>query len=199
MRDYENPWALGESSFDLIHMQMGLGSVRNWAKLYQKIYDHLKPGGWFEHVEIDWTPRSENGVFQTGGLWQWWKHVKDVYAGGVGRVIEYNEHTGSLLADAGFIDTGHVTFRIPLTCWSRASREEHASGSWWQTGMGFGPGYGHGLEALSLAALTHHNSWPPEHARRLCHDALAEANSEHVHAFNVLHVWIAKRPGPPPR
>jgi methylase of polypeptide subunit release factors len=23
MRDYENPWALGQASFDLIHMQMG--------------------------------------------------------------------------------------------------------------------------------------------------------------------------------
>lgn len=202
-RDYENPWALGESSFDLVHMQMGLGSVRDWEKLYRRIFDHVKPGGWFEHVEIDWTPRSENGVFQTGGLWQWWKHVRDVYAGGIGRTIEYNENTGPLLAGAGFYvppgEAGHVTFRLPMRGWSNVSKEEHAAGMWWETAMAFGPNHGHGMEALSLAALTHHNNWPPEHARRLCEDALAEAFSPQVHAYNVLHVWIAQKPISAPR
>ncbi|KAK5075240.1 hypothetical protein LTR64_001445 [Lithohypha guttulata] len=190
--DFESPMALGEDSFDLIHMQMGLGSVANWPLLYQKIYKHLKPGGWFEHVEIDWTPRCEDNTLPPGKLQDWWHlYVKEPY-NVVGRPIEYNHNTGGLLAAAGFYippdGAGHMTFRIPMNGWSNRTREEHVSGTWWETAMSFGEGHGHGFEALSMAVLTRVQRWSADHARKLCEDAMTEASNPTIHAFNVLHV-----------
>jgi hypothetical protein len=42
-RDYESPWALGEESFDLIHLSMACGSVSSWPDLYQKIFAYRPP------------------------------------------------------------------------------------------------------------------------------------------------------------
>lgn len=38
-RDFEAPnWALGEDSWDLIHIQQACGSVQSWAELYQNVF-----------------------------------------------------------------------------------------------------------------------------------------------------------------
>lgn len=38
-KDFEGPsWALGEDSWDLIHIRQGCGSVSSWPELYQKIF-----------------------------------------------------------------------------------------------------------------------------------------------------------------
>lgn len=191
--DYESPWALGENSFDLIHLQMGLGSVGNWPLLYERILAHLKPGGWFEHVEIDWAPCSDDDTLPPGMLHDWWhKYVKDPY-NVVGRPLEYNKDTPNLLLQRGFTNINHATYRIPMNGWSN-NKAEHVSGTWWENAMAFGEGRGHGFEALSLAVLTRVQRWPADHARKLCEDAMNEAANPAIHAYNSLHIWYAQKP-----
>lgn len=194
--DYESPWALGEGSFDFIHLQMGLGSVGNWPLLYEKIYRHLKPGGWFEHVEVDFTPQcdpQDATLPQDGILRKWWHtYVAPPYAV-VGRPIVYDPTTGDLLRQTGFLPAKHVEYRLPLNGWS-SDQAEHVSGTWWEYAMSYGEGRGHGLEALSLAVLTRVQGWPADHARRLCEDALRQATNPTVHAYNKLHIWWAQKP-----
>lgn len=196
--DYESPWALGEESWDIIHLQMALGSVQNWGTLYRRILTHLKPGsGWFESVEIDFQPRCDDGTLQGGRLVEWWeRYVRDAFKT-VERPIEYNEGTGAALMEAGFKDVQHVSIRIPLNSWP-PDKNEHLSGQWWTIAMS--PGVqgtgGYGMEAYSLAALTRIYGWPADHVRRLCEEALAQAADPNVHAYNNLHIWWARAPHP---
>ena len=37
-RDYESMWALGEDSFDLIHLRNAYGGISQWMEMYQKIF-----------------------------------------------------------------------------------------------------------------------------------------------------------------
>lgn len=192
--DFEDSiWSLGESSFDLIHLQMGLGSIGNWPKVYDRVYRHLRPGGYFEHVEIDWAPRCMDGTLKPGKFTEWWyAYVSPPFAGAT-QPITYDPNTGQLLQSRGFVNIEHQEFRIPTNGWSN-DRAERVSGTWWENAMGFGPDQGHGFEALSLAVLTRYQNWPVQDARRLCVDAMAEAGDPNVHAFNVLHVWWAQKP-----
>ncbi|KAJ9658759.1 hypothetical protein H2198_003505, partial [Neophaeococcomyces mojaviensis] len=192
-RDYESPWAMGDNSFDLIHLQMGLGSVANWPRLYEKIFRHLKPGAWFEHAEIDWTPRSDDGSLPQGRFQEWWNLYVSPPYGAAGRPITYNPDTQALLQQKGFVNVQHFTYKIPTNGWS-SNQAMHVSGTWWENAMGYGEGRGHGFEALSLAVLTRFQQWPPEHARKLCEEAIIEASNPSVHAYNNLHVYIAQRP-----
>lgn len=45
-RDFESPWFLGEDSWDMIHLRMGLGSVSSWPELYQKIFRYVASAQW---------------------------------------------------------------------------------------------------------------------------------------------------------
>ena len=192
--DFESPWALGLESYDLIHMQMGLGSVSNWPLLYDKVLAHLKPGGYFEQVEIDFTPRCEDQSLGSGRLLDWWhRYVKDPF-NVVGRPIELNPNTGAVLSAAGFNLTMHATHKIPLNGWP-GDRAARVAGTWWDHAMAFGEDRGHGFEALSLAVLTKIQRWPVEHARKLCEEASQESGNPNVRAFNNLHVWVAQKPG----
>lgn len=196
--DYESPWSVGESSIDLIHLQMALGSVSNWLALYEKIYRHLKPGGYIEHVEIDWTPRCDDDTLPSSWYTKWWHTYVGPPYNVAGRPITFNPQTQQLLESRGFINVRHEQYRIPTNGWSNI-KSEHVSGTWWENAMASGDGRGHGFEALSLAVLTHYQGWSAEHARKLCEDAMADAGNPNIHAYNWLHIYWAQKPPDAPR
>ncbi|KAJ4508456.1 hypothetical protein HRR83_007393 [Exophiala dermatitidis] len=194
--DYESPWAMGERSWDLIHMQMGLGSVSDWPGLYRKVLKHLVPGyGWFEHVELDFEPRCDDGSLRPGKLTEWWHmYLKNFYAS-INRRLHYDPDTGELLLAAGFKDIHHAVYRIPLNPWSD-DRGEHRAALWWGQVMsrGLEEDGGNGFEALSLAPLCRYNGWAQDHVERLCEEALDQACDPDCRVYNELHIWWARSP-----
>jgi SAM-dependent methyltransferase len=196
--DYEAQWSMGEKSWDLIHLQMGLGSVSNWQNLYRKVLDHLVPGtGYFESVEIDFEPRSEKGSLPPGKLGEWWRDIKHHYET-CNRRLHYDPETKRILESIGFKDVEHKTYLIPLSEWSDNPAQKRAA-MWWQVAMGPGEGAGHGLEALSLHTLCAHSGWQPDHVQLYCNDALRQATNPELRAYNLLHIVTARAPGPDER
>lgn len=193
--DYEMPWSLGEQSWDLIHLQCALGSVTNWGHLYFKIIQHLKPGtGWFESVEIDLNPRCDDGSLGNGKLPSWYRYISQVYHA-LNRPIIYDENTGAELERAGFIDIHHEQYLLPLNGWP-LDRKDHTAGMWYNIALSAGENKtgGFGIDAISLLPLTKIFSWPVEHVRQLCEDALKEASDPNIKVYNWLHVWSARAP-----
>ena len=197
--DYESPWSLGQDSWDLIHLQMGLGSVSSWPSLFRKIFAHLRPGdGWFESVEIDYQPRcNDNSLPQDAKLNQWYYYVSEAYHS-IGRKIAYDHEMKRPLEEAGFTEVTHVEYVLPLNSWvpEDQNRATHRAGNWYQIAMSAFPPENHlfGLEAMSLAPVTKVNNWPVDHVRRLCAEAMEEAIDPRVHAYNVLHITTARKP-----
>jgi SAM-dependent methyltransferase len=195
--DYESPWSLGERSWDIIHLQLGLGSVANWSMLYHKVLNHLRPGvGWFEQVEIDLTPRCDDGTLNDGALKVWYEHLVGATSA-IGRSIEYDPQTGQKLRDIGFTDIKEEQLKLPLNGWP-LDRKEHRVGLWYHIALSEGheDTGGYGVEAMSLAPLSRIYRWPVDHVRRLCSDALLQVSDGKVHAYNRLHVWTARAPYP---
>ena len=200
--DYESPWSLGEDSWDLIHLQMGLGSVGSWPSLYRKILTHLKPGtGWFESVEIDFRPQCDDGTLPEGALHGWYQYIAEAYSNWGSRSIRFNPNSPADLERAGFTNVQHYEYTLPLNPWvlEEEDRAKHRAGNWYRFAMSSNipQDSNFGMEAMSLAVLTRGNSWHPDNeARRLCNDALAEALNPNVHAYNTLHIITARKPYP---
>jgi len=198
--DYESPWSLGEQSWDVIHLQMALGSVANWPMLYRRIMDHLRRGtGYFEQVEIDLTPRCDDGTLPEGALRVWYDHLAGATST-VNRSIAYNPRVGDLLQQAGFVDIKEEKIILPLNGWP-ADQHARRMGWWYNVALSAGLKNDgcYGLEAMSLAPLTRIYQWPVDHVRRLCSDALLQVNDPEVHAYHVLHIWTARSPYPDER
>ncbi|KAK7186984.1 regulator of secondary metabolism (methyltransferase domain-containing protein) [Paraphaeosphaeria sporulosa] len=189
-RDYESPWALGEESFDLVHLRMACGSITSWPEMYQKIFTHLKPGsGWIEHVEIDLEPRCDDGTLSPDShLTQWYNYLADATAR-VDRPIAYDHRTRQLLQAAGFIDIQETIIRAPYNSWP-ADPHQRDIGRWYNLGLT------EGLEALSAAPFTRVNRWNMnEHVKPLVEAVRREVCNRKIHAYNNIHIWTARRPG----
>jgi SAM-dependent methyltransferase len=193
--DYESPWSLGERSWDIIHLQMGLGSVANWSLLYHKVLSHLRPGvGWFEQVEIDFTPRCDDGTLNDGALNIWYQHLVGATSA-IGRSIAYDPLTGQKLKEIGFTDIREEQIIIPYNSWP-ADKKDRDVGQWYRIALSESQELEccYGMEAMSLAPLSRIYQWPVDHVRRLVSDALQQVSNTNIHAYNRLHVWTARAP-----
>ena len=204
--DIETPWNERNSYWDMIHIQMMRGSIGNWSHVFQQIKRHLAPGAWFESVEIDWQPRCDDNTMNLNpdlpGLIQWWQRIRGAYSY-AHRPIEYFQNIERDLEAEGFKEIKHYKYQLPTCGWHSTDPVKHRVGSWWNIAMSPGSieeGCS-GLEAISLRPLLEfgnvgNSSWKPSLVKKLCDEALAEASNINVHAYNELHIVIARAPHP---
>ncbi|PGH28156.1 hypothetical protein AJ80_00046 [Polytolypa hystricis UAMH7299] len=190
-RDFESPWLLGEDSWDLIHLQMGCGSVASWPNLYRKVFQHLRPGtGYFEQVEIDLEPRPDRYMAPDQPLSQWYRSLKDATEIG-GKPIAFNRNILYMLREAGFEDITHQIVGLPLNPWPTDKHEKEV-GKWYNLA------YSESAHTLLLGPLSRVNNTPLEEIDALAKAAKSQAYNKHVEAYNLLHIIMARKPGPAP-
>ncbi|KAI1106175.1 methyltransferase LaeA [Jackrogersella minutella] len=191
-RDIEEPWSgVEECSFDLIHMKMLAGSVESWPALYSRIFRYLKPGtGLFEHVEIDFTPKSENGDLPEDSHLRIWLHELTVAMERAGRPITANPHTAGLLEHLGYVDVKQTTKRIPFNTWPPDENEKEM-GRWFNLALT------QGLHALSIAPLTRMNGYDPDQVKDLIAKVQKELCTRGMRSYCTMYIWTARRPPTP--
>ncbi|OAL71962.1 UMTA protein [Trichophyton violaceum] len=60
--DASEDWTFPEDHFDLIHIRSLYGAISDWPKLYSQALKHLKPGAWFDQIEMSIEFRSDDGT-----------------------------------------------------------------------------------------------------------------------------------------
>lgn len=150
-------WMWPEDHFDFIHVRGLYGSVQSWTDLDRKILQHLKPGGWYEHVEIgcqglaDHVKLPEDHVFNT------W--AQSFYKGGemMDRPFticlegEMKRH----MEAAGFTDIVETKLKLPVNNWPQDPKLK-------QAGLLFQLALERDMEGSSLFILTQILGWSRE-------------------------------------
>ncbi|GKZ27720.1 hypothetical protein AbraIFM66951_010782 [Aspergillus brasiliensis] len=185
--DFESPWTLGEDSWDLIHLQMGCGSVVGWPNLYRRILRHLQPGAWFEQVEIDFEPRCDDCSLDGLALGQWYQYLKQATKATMRPIAHNSRDTIKALKEAGFTQIDHQIVGLPLNPWHRDEHERKVA-RWYNLA------FSESLVTLSLAPFSRVFSWPLERIKQLAAEARSEAFSKEIHAYNILHIYQARKP-----
>ncbi|KAL1953333.1 hypothetical protein VTO42DRAFT_2987 [Malbranchea cinnamomea] len=186
-RDFEGLWTLGENSWDLIHLQMGCGSVSSWPNLYKKVFRHLRPGGYFEQVEINFEPHSDHYVPTEEPLYQWYYQLKAAtsYAG---KPIAFNRNTPRMLEEAGFEDVKPQLIELPLNSW-RDDPHEKEVGKWYNLA------FSESATTLLQGPLTRVCNWPLSQIQQLADAAVSQAYNKNVHVWHHMHIFTARKPG----
>lgn len=186
-RDYESPWVLGEGSWDFVHLQMGCGSVTDWRSVYHKAITHLRPGGYFEQVEIDFEMRTEGFTLGPNHpLSVWYRLLKEA-TDEAKRPIAFDRRTIPRLEDAGFVDVTHVAIPLPLSMWG-SDRYSLELGKWYSLA------FAESALTLLWAPLVRMKNMPFDEIKRLAEQAKAEAYRKDIRAYNVLHIFTARKP-----
>ncbi|KAJ5096733.1 Secondary metabolism regulator laeA [Penicillium angulare] len=185
--DFEGPWAMGEDSWDLIHLQMGSGSVQSWASLYKRIFEHLRPGAWFEQVEIDFEPRCDDRSLSGLALRHWYSALKHATESRNRPVSHSSREAVRNLQEAGFTEIDHQMVGLPLNPWHTDEHERKVA-RWYNLAIS------ESIEPLSLAAFSRAYGWPIEKIQRMATDVKSEAFNKDIHCYNILHIYQARKP-----
>lgn len=158
-------WALPTNHFDFVHIRSLYGCVPDWAALYTKAFHHLKPGGWFEHVEREVKIESDHVAIPPDHVFNTWADL--FYQGGdkMGRsfAIAGGHTMKELMEAAGFIDVHEKKIKMPMHGWPRNKTLRDA-------GLLAQLALDQALEGLSTFLLTQVHGW--EHG-----EAVAFTNS----------------------
>ena len=184
--DFESPWALGDGSWDIIHMQLGCGSVASWPSLYRRIHTHLRPGAWFEQIEIDLKPYCSNLPVERLALHHWYQGLKQATEQTM-RPLALDLHvTESRLYEAGFAHVDHQTIELPLNPWILEGHKR-AVARWYNLAIC------ESIESLSLAPFTRVFGWSLDQIRQLVVDVRSEVFNKDIHAYHTLHIYKAQK------
>ncbi|PLB48193.1 regulator of secondary metabolism LaeA [Aspergillus steynii IBT 23096] len=177
--DFERQWEMGEDSWDVMHLRMGWGSVSNWPSLYRRIFAHLRPGGWFEQVEIDFEPRILTSSSEHLPLGQWYQAFEYATAQTMRPLTHNPPETFGFLQTAGFAEICHQTIQLPLNQWPPDPHQR-------EIGRWYGRAFLQLIEAIDLGSLNRTHG--------LITQAKLEASDRSIHTFHVLHVYRAQKP-----
>ena len=184
--DFERSWVKQGKLWDVIHLQLGCGCMSDWPSVYRQAFAHLHPGGWFEHLEIDFEPRCDNGSLNGMALPYWYQQLKKATEK-LGHPLAHSfQGTVAELHKAGFAEISHYCIRLPLNPWPLGVQSRHI-GCWYNLAMT------QSIETLSLAPFSRAFGWPLSTIQCLAADVKSEILQTRVHSYNILHVYIAQK------
>ena len=117
--DFELDWTFGDDRFDMIHEQFLLGSVSSYPELFKKVYTALKPGGWFEVIEMEAGTFSDDGtVVKDSACNRWGELLSEAFAK-LSKPIVPVDNFEVLLKQAGFANVNCQIMKRPINDWPK--------------------------------------------------------------------------------
>lgn len=103
----------------MIHERFLLGAVSDHAQLYKQVYNALKPGGWFEIVEMEGKTFSDDGTLPAdAAIVKWGEYIEDAFEK-LGRPFLPIERYRELLEEAGFVNIEWNMVKRPTNDWPK--------------------------------------------------------------------------------
>lgn len=93
--------------------------VADWPGFISRIYDHLKPGGYFESHESAVWARSDDGSLKEGSALMEWQQALNFAGEKTGRELNIYHKLKDWLIEAGFEDVKLSVYALPFSPWPR--------------------------------------------------------------------------------
>lgn len=188
--DANAEWTYPESSIDFVHIRGLTGCIRDWPYLYQQCYKHLKPGGWFEHLEWSMNtnadPESDN-------------HADKLYTAFSTSVMSIGEQRGmtykivdrmkEYMEDAGFVDIVETRFIWPIGPWPKDPHLKEL-GRWGERN------WVDGIEDWVLAIYTRHLGKTYADVQAFARDLRSVVKARQNHFWSEARCVYGRKPLP---
>ncbi|KEY65139.1 hypothetical protein S7711_04229 [Stachybotrys chartarum IBT 7711] len=169
---------------DVLHMRLMLGSIRDdlWTQVYRNALAHLRPGGWIEQVEIDWTPTWDGPEPPSQSYVKYWSELFLSGMDDFGRSARvFPETAKRSMEAAGLLGFTEETIKVYLNPWS-ADRWERETGRWLNLGFNYAS------EAMSFAPLIEKKGIPYHETLFICEAMKRETCFLRYHPYFTVYV-----------
>ncbi|KAL4889937.1 S-adenosyl-L-methionine-dependent methyltransferase, partial [Aspergillus ambiguus] len=117
--DATEPWVYPENEFDLVHVRALYGAIADWPAFYANALRTLRPGGWFDQLEMSIQFTSDDGtVTQDHVLAEWSKIFIDA-GEKFGKTFRIADLAKGYMQSVGFVNVTEQQFKLPIGPWSR--------------------------------------------------------------------------------
>lgn len=116
--DASDEWTFPDNFFDLIHVRSMYGAFSDWPAFYRSVLQHLKPGGWFDQLEMSIQFRSHDGTVTDDHVLNVWSKTFIEAGERFGKTFRIADLAKGYLKEAGFINVVETKFELPVGPWS---------------------------------------------------------------------------------
>ncbi|KAI4256934.1 MAG: hypothetical protein L6R42_005948 [Xanthoria sp. 1 TBL-2021] len=182
----EEDWTYHQP-FDYIHCRMMGNAIRDWPRLNRQCFEHTRPGGWVEFIDLDLTWTSPDGSLQESHASK--KFNNEFIKASREASIEPcpGLYLEGWMKDAGFKDVKAEKFVWPVGTWPKDKHLKEV-GAWNYLQIM------EGLEAFTYALFTRNLGMSKAEVEVICANIRKEIKNPAMHAMFHLHVAYGQKP-----
>jgi SAM-dependent methyltransferase len=118
--DFDAEWTY-KTKFDFVHGRMLLTSSAGFPKLFQRAFDSLRPGGWFEMQDLYMPILCDDGSMD-GTIYQKWNELYLQACLKLGRDPSWAAKYKDWMIQIGFDKVEEHVFKWPVNTWPKDRR-----------------------------------------------------------------------------
>ncbi|KAJ5438743.1 uncharacterized protein N7458_009741 [Penicillium daleae] len=187
VEDIEAEWEYEQNHFDFIHARCLAGCIADWHGYIRRIYDHVKPGGYFEsHESAVWAWSDDGSLKQNSALMEWQQAI-NVAGNKSGRELNIYHKLKDWMIAAGFENVSLSVFVLPFSPWPRDPHLK-ALGKYQAVQLQ------QAIDSYSLRLHTQVLGWSPDVAK--IHNAMVkqELRDKRLHAYVQTVAVYGRKP-----
>ncbi|EPE06649.1 methyltransferase domain-containing protein [Ophiostoma piceae UAMH 11346] len=196
--DIEDEWITSTGVYDYVHLRTVLQFV-DPVKVLGRCFANMRPGGWIETGDFDGDIHCDDGTMPPG--WPvkvFWDKLAEAMPLSTDaftddtkerRDMQVVRRTGVLLAQAGFVNVAHKSYKVPIGIWP-ANKTMRLIGMYMRQVMrDF-------FEAAALKPYQTLGMSDDEISAFLAtvQTAIQSCHPRGVHAYTKYYIWTAQKP-----
>ncbi|TDZ22858.1 Secondary metabolism regulator LAE1 [Colletotrichum orbiculare MAFF 240422] len=185
--DAEEEWLYPDDSIDYVHVRNMGGAIKNWTKLLEQAYRVLKPGGWIELQEMNWSFQCDDDTM--GPDYALTKMMKLLWEamGKFGIKEGVVESNPARLTDAGFQNQVHDIKKVPVGEWPK-DPDLRRIGAYCKAVL-----YD-GLHGVCVGPFTRGLGWTPMEVEVFLIDVRKDLLKTSIHSHVFYHSLAGQKP-----
>ncbi|KAL2171975.1 hypothetical protein VTG60DRAFT_1034 [Thermothelomyces hinnuleus] len=186
--DIEEDWAWKEDSFDFIFARDLILAIRDWPRLIDQIYTHLKPGGYAEFQCVTGVLGCDDDSLPEDSPMR--KFLDALYDSThiFGTPIDDPTRWKGWLEQRGFEDVTEVIYKMPCNPWPKDQRLKLVGAFEMENLL-------QGLSGMVTRLFVKTLNWTPEQVQLFLVDVRREIKNRNLHVYWPFYVVYARKPG----
>jgi SAM-dependent methyltransferase len=122
VEDVESDWPYPKDSFDFIHAREFILAIRDWDRLIEQCFEHVKPGGYLELSGTYPRPKSDDNTLPDNSAYKETAEIFFKISESIGSSAEAPRFYKERMERAGFVDVVESIFKVPTNPWPKDKR-----------------------------------------------------------------------------
>ncbi|KAH7413127.1 S-adenosyl-L-methionine-dependent methyltransferase [Cadophora sp. MPI-SDFR-AT-0126] len=185
--DMEQPWTWSENTFDFIFSRDLIAAVRDFPRLIDQCYTHLKPGGYVEFQCVTGILHSEDDSVPNDSALQKFSDSLRLAGEAFGTKVDDPLRWKGWFEDRGFEDVTEHIIKLPINTWPKDKRLK-LLGAWEMENLLSS------LEGMVIRIFQKALGWTEQEVLVFLVDVRKDIKNRNIHGYWPFYIVSGRKP-----